>query len=96
MPPKEPSTKVLVEGWKPPNQIADRRVKFDFWEESKNRRYPSVIYKPLLAPDSPEAVVVHPSEEERHSIAPCQIFDFYFEDFITTLILKSAQAKYEA
>ncbi len=96
MPPKEPSTKVLVEGWKPPNQIADRRVKFDFWEESKNRRYPSVIYKPLLAPDSPEAVVVHPSEEERRRITPGKIFDFYFEDFITTVILKAAQAKYEA
>ena len=91
MPPKE----ILVKGWKPANQIADRRVKFDFWEERKNRRYPSVIYKPLLAPDSPEAVV-RPSEEERRSITPGEIFDFYFEDFITGLILKAAQAKYEA
>ena len=94
MPPKEPSKKVLVEGWKPPNQSADRRVKFNFWEEKKNRRYPSVLYKPLLAPDSSETVV-HPSEEERRSITPGKIFDFYFEDCITTVILKAAQAKYE-
>jgi len=91
MPPKE----ILVEGWKPANQIADRRVKFDFWEEKKNRRYPSVIYKSLLAPDSAEAVV-RPSEEERRSITPGRIFDFYFEDFITRVILKAARAKYEA
>ena len=39
---------------------------------------------------------MRPSKEERRSITPGKIFDFYFEDFITGVILKAAQAKYEA
>ncbi len=84
MPPKQ-----IIEGWKPENMIVDRKVKYNFWEERKNVRYPSVKYAPLLG-------IERPSKEQKGGIRPMDIFNYYFEDFIQGIVLKSAQERYEA
>ena len=84
MPPKQ-----IIEGWKPENMIVDRKVKYNFWEERKNVRYPSVKYAPLLG-------IERPSTEQKGGISPMDIFNYYFEDFIQGIVLKSAQERYEA